>query len=118
MDESAVSKHERLKAAQSGILLWRNNVGVFKDERGIPVRFGLANESSQMNKRIKSSDLIGIKPVLITQDMVGTVIGQFIARETKRTGWKYTGTPREVAQRKFMELVIAAGGDAAFTTGD
>lgn len=115
--EAGVSKKVRLAFAHSGGVLWRNNVGVFTDERGVPVRYGLANESSQMNKRVKSSDLVGLRPVAITRDMVGSVIGQFVARETKRADWRYTGTPREVAQLKFMELVISKGGDAAFTTG-
>lgn len=117
MDESTVSKAVRLTFAHEGSVLWRNNVGVLKNERGVPIRFGLANESNQMNKRIKSSDLIGIRPVLVTQEMVGTVIGQFVARETKRSGWVFKGTPREQAQLKFIELVISKGGDACFTTG-
>jgi len=115
--ESTNSKAVRLAYAHAGAVLWRNNVGVFVDERGIPIRFGLANESKQMNQNIKSSDLIGIQPVLITQEMVGTIIGQFVAREVKTDGWEYTGTPREQAQLRFIELVISKGGDACFTTG-
>lgn len=114
--ESTVSKEYRLAFANDGGVLWRNNVGVLMDARGVPVRFGLANESSQMNKRTKSSDLIGIKPVLITQDMVGTVIGQFVAREVKREGWVYKATEQERAQLKYHELVISKGGDACFTS--
>lgn len=116
--EAGVSKHVRLQFAGIGAMLWRNNVGVLQDERGVPVRYGLCNESSQMNKRVKSSDLIGIRPVVITQEMVGHTIGQFVAREAKRPGWKYLGTPREKAQLKFLEIVISKGGDGAFTVGD
>jgi hypothetical protein len=112
--ETGVQKRERLVVAQTGGLLWRNNVGALYAEDGRIVRYGLANESSQMNKKIKSSDLIGIQPIVITEDMVGTVIGQFVARETKHPGWQYKGTAREEAQLKFMELVISRGGAASF----
>ena len=97
----------RLKATEAGARLWRNNVGVLRDDRGVPVRFGICNDTSQLNKVLKSSDLIGISSS-----------GQFIAREVKRPGWKYTGTPREKAQLNFINLIMSLGGDAKFTTGD
>lgn len=115
--EAGAQQRVRLAYAQADALLYRNNVGVMQDDTGRVVRFGLANESKQMNEHIKSSDLIGIQPVLITQEMVGTVIGQFLARETKRPGWVYAGTPREEAQLRFIQLIVSKGGDAAFTTG-
>jgi hypothetical protein len=80
-------------------------VGAAVDARGNHVRFGLANDSKEMNDRIKSSDLIGIG-----RD------GRFIAREVKAPGWRYTGTDREQAQLKFIELIIGMGGDACFVT--
>lgn len=116
--EAGASQRVRLAFARSDGLLFRNNVGAMQDpETGRVVRYGLANESPQMNKRIKSSDLIGIQPVTITLAMVGGVIGQFVAREVKKPGWTYTGAGREAAQLKYLELVISKGGDAAFTTG-
>jgi len=69
------------------------------------VRYGLANESKQLNARLKSSDLIGL-------DDAGT----FTAAECKPSDWRYTGTPREVAQLAFIELVRANGGRAGFVT--
>ena len=105
--EESVSKKLRLRAAQKGIILWRNNVGVMQDETGRVVRYGLANDSAQMNKSIKSSDLVGIGDD-----------GRFVAREVKKPGWVYRGTPRERAQLKYLELVTAKGGDAKFATSE
>jgi len=115
--ESQVQEAVRLAAGKAGWLLWRNNVGAGKLDNGSFIRWGLANDTKQMNESLKSSDLIGIRPVLITQEMVGSVIGQFVAREVKRDGWAYSGSTREKAQRAFIELVNSRGGDAAFTTG-
>lgn len=115
--ESNVQKLVRLQYARDGHVLWRNNVGVLPDLRGVPVRFGLANESAQMNKKIKSSDLIGIKKVYITPAMVGHVFGQFIALECKEPGWHYANTEHEQAQVAFIKLVIAHGGEAGFISG-
>lgn len=112
--ESWVQTQVRLEATRAGARIWRNNVGACKTDTGRVIRYGLVNDSAALNKRIKSSDLIGIRPVVITPDMVGHTIGQFIAREIKKPDWKYTGTDREKAQLAFIELVIGLGGDAAF----
>lgn len=116
--ERVVSKKVRLEAASKGCILWRNNVGVLKDETGAPVRYGLANDSAKMNKNVKSSDLIGIRPVLITPAHVGHVIGQFIARETKAADWRFTATEHELAQQRYLAIVIAHGGDAQFANAE
>lgn len=112
--EAAVQNKVRLEASQVGARLWRNNVGAYLDERKIPIRYGLCNESKQMNKICKSSDLIGLKPVIITGDMVGCTIGQFVAREVKASDWKFKGNDHENAQLTFLNLVASLGGDAAF----
>lgn len=116
--EARVQDEARLLASKMGWRLFRNNVGVLKDERGVPVRYGICNDSPAMNKRIKSSDLIGIRPVVITPDMVGSTIGQFMAREVKKAGWKYKGTEHERAQLAFGTLVIGLGGDFRFWSGE
>ena len=111
--EQVVQSEVRLEASNRGFRLWRNNVGVAMDNRGIPVRYGLCNESKQMNKNLKSSDLIGIRPILITQDMVGKVFGQFIAIEIKKESWKPSPSNlREQAQERFITLVQSLGGYA------
>ena len=116
--EARVQDEARLLASKMGWRLFRNNVGVLKDERGVPVRYGICNDSPAMNKRIKSSDLIGIRPVVITSDMVGSTIGQFVAREVKKAGWKYKGTEHEQAQLAFGTLIIGLGGDFKFWNGE
>lgn len=117
--EATIQDLVRMKAATEGARLWRNNVGAFRDPRtDRVVRYGLCNESSRMNRKIKSSDLVGIKPVIITESMVGTVFGQFLAREIKRPGWEFKGTEREKAQLAFLAAVKRMGGDAKFTTSD
>lgn len=116
--EAAVQTRCRLKAQKTGNILWRNNVGVLKNQDGVPIRYGLANDSKGVNKKIKSSDLIGIRRVLITPEMVGTIIGQFFARETKHELWSYSGTDEEQAQLKYLEIVLSFGGDAGFATDE
>lgn len=115
--ESKVQNDARLAASKMGWRLWRNNKGVLKDERGVPVRFGLCNDTKELGERVRSSDLIGIRPVIITHDMVGTTLGQFVAREIKKAGWKYTGSAREKGQLTFGEIVTSLGGDFKFWNG-
>lgn len=99
-----------------GYLLWRNNVGALKTPYGGFLRFGLANESQKMNAELKSSDLVGIKPVVITQDCVGKLFGQFVAFEIKKPGWVYKETEKELAQKRFIDLVNNHGGFAQFVS--
>lgn len=108
----------RLAASREGARLWRNNNGAGKLENGSYIRWGLANESAAMNSMLKSSDLIGIRPVLVTPEHVGRTLGVFVSREVKRPGWSYRGGPREEAQKRWLDLVASLGGDAAFTTGE
>lgn len=118
ISESAVQSVVRLEAARKGVRLFRNNVGVLEDRRGVPVRYGLANDSSAVNKSIKSGDLIGWRTLFITPQMIGQCIAQFVSRECKRVGWHYTGDDREQAQLAWAQLVAIGGGDAAFCTGE
>lgn len=114
--EAAVQVQVRLEASRMGWRVFRNNVGVLQDERGVPVRYGLANDSSAMNKSIKSSDLIGIRPLIIHPSMVGKVVGQFVAIEVKQSGWKFSGNDREAAQLKFLQLIESLGGKGIFAS--
>lgn len=113
-DESEVQQHIQIEASKMGNKLFRNNSGSFKDATGRVVWFGLGNVSSQQNKYFKSSDLIGFTPITITSDMVGRKLAVFTAVEVKKTKWKYTATEREVAQKKFLDVVKMNGGLALF----
>lgn len=108
--ESRVQSEVRLAAAAAGMTLWRNNVGVLKNPNGVPVRFGLANDSPALNKRLKSGDLIGWKALEITRAHVGAKVAQFVSLEVKSAGWTYSGTDREQAQGRWAALVSASGG--------
>lgn len=120
MKEAAAASYIRLDAAQQGIELFRNNVGVLPNQNGTPVRYGLCNESAAMNREIKSSDYIGIQPVYITPEMVGTIVGVAIAIETKDTDWTFPEPSNKkeyercVAQSRFHDIVRKAGGRAGF----
>lgn len=112
--EGAISNAIRIEASQKGMRLWRNNVGVLTDDTGRPVRFGLANDSPALNKKIKSHDLIGIDNSPIALADVGQPRGRFLSVECKEEGWHFTGTPREEAQQRWAEVVISLGGRALF----
>lgn len=119
--ESAIQNQVRLAAAYAGLECWRNNVGVLMavDDYGNqrPVRYGLANDSAKVNKEIKSSDLIGITPVLITPEHLGRTLGVFTAFETKRSGWTMRDSDKHaLAQQRFHDIVRRAGGFAGFVS--
>lgn len=114
--ETAVVQKARIVASSRGDRAWRNNRGACQDKTGRHIRYGLANDSKELNEIIKSSDLIGIKRRLITPADVGTTIGQFASYECKKPGWKYTATPRERGQLAWLALIISLGGIGKFIT--
>jgi hypothetical protein len=129
--EAQVQQADRFEISRQGGYAWRNNVGatpaqtrhtcprcggVFV-ERQQPIRYGLANDSPQLNKRFKSSDLILAIPRIIRPQDVGKQIAQFGSVETKRAGWIYTGKGQEVGQKAWLTLINKIGGFACFSTG-
>lgn len=117
--ENWVQNQIRLMAPQRGYRLFRNNSGALKDERGVPIRFGLGNDSAAINKVMKSADLIGGYSLLITPEHVGQTVLQFASIECKRPGWVFNEhNEHELAQRRWMNLIIQAGGRACFSTGE
>lgn len=107
----------RLEAPREGVYLFRNNNGAFENTAGRWVRYGLANDSKALNAVLKSHDLIGFRPVTIAPIHLGQTIAKFTSREIKAPGWTYSGTPEEVAQLNWANLINAHGGDAKFATG-
>ena len=102
MDEKSIQNRIlKNNGSNTDIRLFRNNVGMATFPNGSRVVYGLCSGSS---------DLIGMKRVLITQDMVGDSIAQFVAVEVK----KKKGKPTQ-AQKKFLDMVEDMGGIAILT---
>lgn len=93
-DERRIQSEIQL-AATGPARLWRNNVGALRDQRGQLVRYGLCPGSS---------DLIGLRTITITPDMVGQQVAVFTAVEVKDRG-----RPTD-QQQAFITMVQMAGG--------
>lgn len=115
--EAAAQQRIRLEAPKHGVCLYRNNTGAAMDDTGRLIRYGLANDSPAMSRALKSSDLIGITPHVVTPSDIGRTLGIFTSIEVKRPGWTYKATEREAAQLKWIEHVVSLGGRGRFATG-
>ena len=98
---SSPSEHEiqqriRLACGRGTVRLWRNNTGALVDQQGRFLRFGLCKGSS---------DLIGLRSLEVTPEMVGQRLAQFVALEVKTE----SGTV-STEQRAFLQLVQQLGG--------
>ena len=112
MRESAVTSRVRLAAAKLNTPLWRNNCGGFYDNTGRFIRYGLGSEA-----QLASSDFIGIRPVLITPEMIGQVLGVFTAVEMKKEGCKFNKNDKHLLNQKFfIDIVKQYGGFAGFAS--
>jgi hypothetical protein len=109
-NEMGVQRQAQLDLAQQGYYVYRNNVGATPSkckacgERTRPVRYGICNETPQLNKEYKSSDLLLVRPRVIQPEDVGARIAQIGWRECKRPGWTYSGRGREEAQARWLTL--------------
>jgi len=97
--EHEIQQHIRLACGRRAVRLWRNNTGALVDQQGRFVRFGLCKGSS---------DLIGLRSLEITPEMVGQRVGQFVALEVKTASGVVSSE-----QRAFLQLVQQLGGVAA-----
>lgn len=99
MKESNIQRLVMLAASDAGVTLFRNNIGAYTTPEGYRIKYGVGNPGG--------SDLIGITPVIITQDMVGRTVGVFTAPEVKTD----TGRPTQ-AQLNFIRVIKENGGIA------
>ena len=113
MNESELMDTIHLElGGRSDTRLFRNNIGKAWVGRGKAVRcnngvFLPHGQQYQFGLPPGSSDLIGVKSITITPDMVGQTVGVFAAVEVKSK----TGRIRK-EQRAFMETVTKFGGIA------
>ena len=98
--EKRIEQEVMLSLSKEGLRVWKNAVGMAYTKDGSPLRYGLGNGSS---------DLIGITPKTITQDMVGQTIGVFTAIEMKRSRTGYGATEQ---QKNFIDTIKKLGGIA------
>ena len=97
--ELEIQQRIRLACGRGMVRLWRNNTGALLDQQGRYVRFGLCKGSS---------DLIGLRALEITPELVGQRLAQFVALEIKTA--QGVLSPE---QRAFLRLVQELGGVAA-----
>lgn len=109
--ESLNSKlYEASKPAS--MVTFRNNCGVLKDQRGIPVHFGVGGPTPGKPSK-GGSDFIGYEVVIITPEMVGKKVAIFTAHELKADECN-EGTATIAAQENFIAQVNEDGGRAGF----
>ena len=99
-DETTIQQQIRLAlGTRPDLRLFRNNTGTLPDPRtGRPVQFGLARGSA---------DLIGLRTVTITPDMVGQQVAVFTSIEVKTPKGRPTAE-----QQNWLHMVRRAGGIA------
>jgi len=117
MKEEFVQQRVRLQLGEYGLPAWRNNVGACYDDTGRLIRYGLGNDTKELNEVLKSPDVISIQPIVITPDMVGRTIGRMVGIECKSSDWHLTpGDKRAQAQKNFHDVIRRYGGVAGFAT--
>lgn len=118
--EEKANQDVRLRVTSWGMRMFRNNSGVLMNPNGVPVRFGLGNESKKINKVLKSPDLVGVYELEITPEMVGKKVAVFSGIEVKKKGFKekenYNENSREFGQNNFIKLIKKFGGLAGFAS--
>lgn len=103
--EQAIQQNIILTHSRGDTRLLRNNCGQCKTDDGRVIRYGVGNPGG--------SDLIGLKTITVTPDMVGKRIGVFVAMEIKTP----TGKATEQQQR-FLSIVRVLGGISGIARND
>ncbi len=97
MKESEILHDIRLAVGQlPGVAVWRNQVGIATFPGGRKVPYGLCRGSS---------DIIGLRSIVIAPEHVGSQIAQFVAIEVKTDSGRHS-----LEQKLFLKLVAARGG--------
>ena len=86
-----------LQLSKDGCMVWRNNTGKFRAMND-PQRIVTVGQ-------VGSADIIGVRPVVITADMVGQTIGQAVAIEVKTATGKQSD-----AQKLWQQAFEKHGG--------
>lgn len=112
MREPALLKHLQMEATKLGARLFRNVVscGWTGKAKYFPHKSQVIIDGAHplhAGLCIGSSDLIGFRPLLITEHHVGKTLCQFIAVEGKTSGTRLTDE-----QAAFLDAVRDAGGVA------
>ena len=97
MNETEILNKIKTKLSKLGFTIFRNNVGAWRAKNGQYIKYGLCKGSS---------DLIGWKPIVVTQEMVGKLVAIFSAIEVKRPSKSITSDE----QINFIKSVKEAGG--------
>lgn len=103
MTEAALTREIQAALTDKDTRLWRNNCGVLIDSRGQHVAYGLA---------VGSSDLIGLRSVVILPEHIGSTLAVFCAVEVKLPGVR----ARPEHQRNYIDQVLRMGGRAGFAS--
>lgn len=119
--EGNIIKQVQIQATAKGWRLFRNSVGQGWQGKKASV-IGRDGEIVQLSgaRRVKfglalgSSDLVGWRPVVITPDMVGKTVAQFVSVECKTREYSKT-TPD---QDNWLDQVAESGGAAYIARPD
>jgi hypothetical protein len=110
MKESEFQKRVMLELSANGDTVFRNHVGmgvfgkIDRNPHGVYVHQGRV---LQCGLHQGSGDLIGWRPVTVTQDMVGKTVAVFLSVEVKTANGRL-----RPEQKAWMEAVNKAGGIA------
>jgi len=120
-EESYVQSMIRLAAAAQAYNLGRNNRGALPNEAGVPIRFGWLNDTAALDKVCKTGDLIGYQSGWFRdfETFEPVKVAVFAMVECKKASWSGFNPKdkRETAQNRAIQMVLAGGGIACFSTG-
>lgn len=98
--EKLIEQEIRISLSKNGTINFKNDVGMAKTKEGAWIRYGL---------EVGTSDIIGLTPIKITQDMVGQTVAVFTAVEVKTPA---TIKKTSAQQKSFIKMVLSKGGFA------